>query len=40
VLGLAVAAVAYVVDRNRGTTNAGRIVATHTPQQAEVPAHH
>ncbi|MEW2573347.1 MFS transporter [Streptomyces sp. NPDC047070] len=40
ILGLGVAAVAYVVDRNRGTTNAGRIVATHSPQQAEVPAHH
>ncbi|MFD0310668.1 MFS transporter [Streptomyces sp. NPDC127119] len=40
ILGLGVAAVAYVVDRNRGTTNAGRIVATHTPQHAEVPAHH
>ncbi|PSM41303.1 MFS transporter [Streptomyces dioscori] len=40
VLGLGVAAVAYTVDRNRGTTNAGRIVATHTPQHAEVPAHH
>ncbi|MFD6292533.1 MFS transporter [Streptomyces sp. NPDC060205] len=40
VLGLGVAAVAYVVDRGRGTTNAGRIVATHTPHQAEAPAHH
>ncbi len=40
VLGLAVAAVAYGVDRNRGTLRSGRVVATHTPQRQETPAHH
>ncbi|GHA52791.1 MFS transporter [Streptomyces tauricus] len=40
VLGLGVAALAYAVDRRRGTTPSGRIVATHTPRQVETPAHH
>ncbi|BCL31103.1 MFS transporter [Streptomyces aurantiacus] len=40
VLGLAVAAVAYTVDRSRGKIRSGRVVATHTPQHQETPAHH
>ncbi|MEU5704107.1 MFS transporter [Streptomyces aurantiacus] len=40
VLGLAVAAVAYRVDRSRGKSRSGRVVATHTPQHQETPAHH
>ena len=34
VLGLGVASIAYVVDRNRATARPGRLVATHRPQHA------
>ncbi|MDQ1039078.1 DHA1 family inner membrane transport protein [Streptomyces sp. V3I8] len=37
VLGLAVATVAYTVDRNRGTLHPGRIVAAHTPATDRTP---
>ncbi|WP_413761154.1 MFS transporter [Streptomyces sp. MMBL 11-3] len=40
ILGLAVATVAYAVDRRRATPPAGRVVATHTPHSTEAPAHH
>jgi DHA1 family inner membrane transport protein len=39
ILGLAVAAVAYGVDRGRATPSSARVVATHTPQHKETPTH-
>ncbi|MDQ0777702.1 DHA1 family inner membrane transport protein [Streptomyces aurantiacus] len=38
ILGLAVATVAYRVDRSRGKIRSGRVVATHTPLHQETPA--
>ncbi|KAA0932400.1 MFS transporter [Streptomyces apricus] len=38
ILGLAVATVAYGVDRRRATPPAGRVVATHTPVTDKTPA--